>query len=246
MYFGYGSFVSAAADNFRHTGGRIDSKINNGRLEAVIQSLDVEFTLHYDGQAALAARMATIRAAIKNWGFDVGFYHDDNSRSQIFIKDSETSSGVRITRYPFPEGTEGAGNYATGLVGGCSFQAEYLPAQWFGFSPGGNNANVVGYGQTVSYQGNGGVRRLIQEFTSGPPEGYIVADKTKCHATQAGAVVQEASAPDSFGQPIAPLWPNLVINESYTITKSNEQIDAKKWRCSLEWNYQFESVGPFS
>ncbi|MBA3483124.1 MAG: hypothetical protein H0T51_15055 [Pirellulales bacterium] len=245
MYFSYGSFNSVPADNFRYAGGRVDGKISNGRLEAVFVSMEFEFTLHYDGQLALSNRMATIRAAIREWGKDVGLRHDDGTPSQAFITSAETTSGTRITRYPFPEAAENAGNYASGLKGACSFQAEYLPQQFNGGGSGGNGGVVVAYRQTVSFQGNGGVRRLIQEFTRGEPEEYITADKTKCAATQSGEIVQEASAPDTFGQPIAQLWPALIINESHAITKTNEQISDDKWRCTLGWNYQFESIGPF-
>lgn len=247
MHFGYGAFRSIDADNFRHAGGRVEGRINQGRLEAVVVSLDFEFTLHYDGQLALSARMATIRRAIRLWGYDVGLYHDNGSPSEVFIRSAETSSGVRITRYPFPDATEGAGNYASGLKGGCGFQAEYLPGQFLGagWGGGGNEVVVVGLNQSVTYQGTGGPRRVIQEFTQGPPAEYVVADRTKCRATQSGSLVQEANAPESFGTPLAPLWPDRQINESYALTYVNEQVSDDKWRCTVNWNYEFESVGPF-
>lgn len=247
MQFVYGSFAARPEDNFRHTGGSMTSRINNGRHEAVIVTLDFGFTLHYAGQAALAQRMREIQAGIRVWGSNVGFLHDDGSKSTIFITSAETSSGTRIKKYPFPDADENNGNYASGLKGSCSFEAEYLPQQYAngGAGGGGGGFVIVAFSEATSMQGNGGKRVIWQEFSSGPPEPYTTADQTLCRATQAGQIVTEANAKDSFGQVRSPLWPQYLVNEAEAITKTNDELGEGKWRCTLAWNYQFEKGGPF-
>lgn len=248
MQFRYGNFRSREHDNFAYKGGGITARRNqSGRLEAVIVTMDFEFTLVADGQAALNLRFGQIQNAIIHDGYDVGMYLDSGQPSRIFIRSAETSTGTRITKYPFPDPEIPGADYATSLKGSCSFSAEYLPPQFLGGGEGGgDNATLTSYRESVTVTGNGGPRTVVQEYDRGLPERFVVADRTKVVATQEGSAVYEADAANVYLDRTRPIWPNLLINESESTRKETVQLDEKRWQSTIAWNYQFESVGPLS
>src|SRR5688500_6680169 len=112
MRFGYGAFRfeqgEASLRGFRTVARRNEK----GSLEKVTVTLDIDFEIIRDGQAAIKSRFDQIATAIRRDGRDAGFYHDSGARSAIFIVNSETASGVQITQYPSLEPDDGA-DYAT-------------------------------------------------------------------------------------------------------------------------------------
>lgn len=242
MQFIYGTFQGQPSDNWAYAGGSRTGVYKNGALASILQTVQYKFTIHADGQLALAARMQQIKNGIKYNGFNVGFLHDNNTPSHYFIDSSQTTSGVRITSYPWAQPEIPGADYATSLHGTCAFDAELLPEQIPG--GGGVGSVLVSYAESLSVRGDGGPRTAIQEFITGPPERFTLCDQTPCYATQSGAAVLEGFSPSQFSTVSAPMFPDLLIHESKGERRNVEQLTNQKWQCSIEWEYNFESIGP--
>lgn len=243
MRFIYGTFQGQASDNWICTGSQKVGVRKNGQLTSIITSMDFQAVVHADGQLALSARMAQIQSGILYDGGNVGLLHDDGTPSRLYLDSSQSLSGVRITRYPFPEPNIVGADYASSLACRCSFEAEYGAIQIGG--GGGPAGNVlVSFTESFGVQGNGGPRTAVQEYLTGAPEKFTLADKTAVYATQTGAAVLEGDSQSQFGSISRPLFPDLMLNTSKGEKRTITQLTNGKYSCAVEWSYEFESTSP--
>ncbi len=245
MRFIYGDFNGQESDNWACVGAQKTGVYTNGQLTSIVASLDFQAVVVADGQYALSTRMAQIQAAILYNGKNVGLLHDNGTPSQMFLDSSQSQSGVRITRYPFPEPNIRGADYASSLTCRCSFEAEYSSNQIGGEGPAPSNV-LVAYNESLSYLGNGGPRTAIQEYITGAPEKFTLADKTACFATQTGAAVLEGYNRDQFAAISVPYYRDHVTHDSIGERRTITQLTNGKWSCAIEWEYKFESIGPFA
>lgn len=243
MRFGYGAFRfeegEAALRSFR----TVPTRNDKGFLEKITVTLDIDYEIIADGQAAIKSRFDQIANAIRRDGRDVGFYHDSGARSAIFIVNSQTASGVRISQYPSLESGDGA-DYATHHKGSCGFTAEYLPAAFGGKGgSGGGGGQITNYGESVSVRGTGGPRWGVDVVDRGRPRRFKLADYTPVTATQQGSVTVVSKNP--FYPPAnPPLWPGLEDEEQREISPDLQPANDGAWQCTLNWSYKFTSPGP--
>lgn len=101
----------------------------------------------------------------------------------------------------------------------------------------GRDTNFVSYRESITYFG-GGPRKVITELRSGTPVEFQVSQATPYHAVQTGAAVHRL-APYSN----SPYWPaNIIDPENRQSTSESKTTDGY----GSSWNYQFQSVSPFS
>lgn len=246
MRFGYGTFRFEDGEASLRTFNRAVTYAQNGFAERIAVTLDIDFEIVRDGQAAIQARFDQIAAAFNRNGKDVGFYLDSGVPSRIFIKNSDTTSGVKITQLPSIEADDGA-DYATHLKGSCGFMAEYYPAT-LGLPSGGQtgqNGQTTGYRETVSVRGTGGPRVAIDVTDRGLPKRFILADRTPVFAQQSGSLEVLSESP-YYPAPNPPLWPALVDPEQTEVTRDLAPSDDGSYRSSVSWTYQFQSPGPLT
>ena len=243
MKWVYGSFQSQPGDNFAYAGGSRTAVYKNGQLTSVLTTVDYTFTIHADGQLALAARMQQIKNAIRLNGFNVGFLHDDGSPSHYYLDSSQSRSGVRITKFPFALPEIPGADYATSLHGSCSFEAEHAPDQIVGGGSAGDTA-LVSYTESYSVRGNGGPRYAMQEFSSGAPGVYILCDQTPVYASQKGSAVLEGES-RSFPTVNAPFFRAPYLDsETIVDSKVVTQMADGAYQCVQEWSYDYKFPGP--
>lgn len=244
MRFIYGSFNGVESDNWACVGAQKTGVYTNGQLTSIIASLDFQAVIVAADQYALSARMAQIQAGILYNGKNVGLLHDNGTPSQMFLDSSQSQSGVRITRFPFPEPNIRGADYASSLTCRCSFEAEYSSTQLGGQGPAPSNV-LVSFTESFSYLGDGGARTAIQEYITGSPEKFTLADKTACYATQTGAAVLEGFSRDQFASVSVPYYPDDLMHDSKGERRTITRLTNEKWSCAIEWEYKFESVREF-
>lgn len=242
MKFGYGGWRAEDGEFAVRTFSTVGKRGQNQQLESVIRTLDVEFQIIREGQAAISTRFAQLEGFIRFDGRDVGFYQDNGSPSRIFIRNAESTSGVYITQYPSVTPEDGA-DYATHLKGTCGFAAEYAPTGFFGGSGGGGRQQLSSYDETLSFQGNGGPRVGWAESDTQRARAYVLADYTKCMATQTGRASWVVDTP-TWPSPNNPLWPRHLVNEADGVQKTLRQSGGQ-FECTTTWNYSFEGSAPF-
>lgn len=243
MRFGYGAFRfeqgEAALRGFR----TVPTRNERGFLEKITVTLDIDFEIIRDGQAAIKSRFDQIATAIRKDGRDAGFYHDSGARSAIFIVNSETASGVRISQYPSLEPDDGA-DYATHHKGSCGFSAEYLSPAFAG-GGGGGQGQVTNYAESVSVRGTGGPRWACDVVDRGRPKRFKLADYTPVNATQQGSITVISKTP-FYPNPNPPLWPALEDQEQREFTDDIQPASDGAWSCTRNWSYRFLSEGPLT
>lgn len=240
MRFVYGTFNGVASDNWACTGAQKVGVYENGGLTSILATLDFQAVLHAADQYALSTRAAAIQSGILYNGKNVGFLHSNGTPSRLYLDSSQSQSGVRITRFPFPEPNIAGADYVTSLMLRCSFEAEYSAPN---INPGGApSPNVlVSYAESFSVTGDGGPRTAIQEYIKGAPEQFVLADQTAVYATQRGAAAVEGFN-KSFSQVSAPLFPDLLEHDSKGETRTITRLTDGKWNCAIEWEYRFKSI----
>lgn len=244
MRFIYGNFQGADTDNWACTGAQKTAVRKNGQLTSIITTLDFQAVIIADGQYLLSQRVAQIQAAILYDGKNVGLLHDNGTPSKLFLDSSQSQSGVRITRYPFPEPNIAGADYASSVTIRCSFEAEYSGVP-IGGGGGQTPPNVlVSFTESLAITGDGGPRTAVQEYIKGDPEQFTLADKTAVRATQSGSAVVEGFSGNSFASVSEPLFPGLLKRDSKGERRVVNQLTDGKWSCSIDWEYQFESTGP--
>jgi hypothetical protein len=241
MRFIYGDFQGLESDNWACTAAQKVGVRKNGELTSIVASFDFQAVVVAADQYALSARMAAIQNGILYDGRNVGLVHDNGTPSRLYLDSSQSQSGVRITRYPFPEPNIAGADYASSLTCRCSFEAEYSAPQVGG---GGGISNVlVSFVESLGVTGNGGARTAVQEYITGDPEKFTLADKTAVYATQTGAAVVEGFS-RNFYQVSSPLFPGLLLNDSVGERRTITELTNGKFSCAIEWEYKFESTSP--
>lgn len=242
MRFIYGEFNGEESDNWACTGAQKVGVYSSGQLTSIIASMDWQAVVVAADQYALSVRMAQIEAGILINGKNVGLVHDNGAPSRLFLDSGQSQSGVRITRYPFPEPNIAGADYASSLTCRASFEAEYTAVQQGG---GGAPGNVlVSYAESLSVRGNGLARTAVQEYITGEPEKFTLADRTMVTATQRGAAVVEGFSRSQFADLSTPIFPDLLMNDSKGETRVITRLTNAKWSCAIEWEYNFESTSP--
>lgn len=244
MRFGYGAFRFETGEASLRGFRTVPTRNEKGFLEKITVTLDIDFEIIRDGQAAIKSRFDQIATAIRRDGRDVGFYHDTGARSAIFIVNAETASGVRIAQYPSLEPGDGA-DYATHHKGSCGFTAEYLPASFGGNQNGGTNGQMTNYAESVSVRGTGGPRWACDVVDRGRPRRFKLADYTPVTATQQGSITVISETP-FYPNPNPPLWPALEDEEQRELTPDLQPASDGAWQCTLSWSYRFLSEGPLT
>jgi hypothetical protein len=240
MRFGYRTFRGEIGEfscrSFTMVGQRNDRRT----LGSVLVSMDVEFEIIRDTQAAITTRFNQIKAAILKDGGDVGFYQDNGARSAIFIDSSRTTSGVYITQHPSIVQGDGA-DYATHLKGSCSFAADLAPEDFGGATA--NDGGLTRYQEVMTFRGNGGPRKVVVAGDRGDPVSYTLCDRTPVYATQSGRATWSGNRV-WYPPPNPPLFPGLLDGEHEEPSYEIADATGGRCECTTIWNYPYQSVKP--
>lgn len=240
MYLKVGSFSFETGEAQMRDFSTALPRNEAGFTDKVTTNIDIEFTVIRSTQNAVTSRINQIRNALRD-GVDVGFYHDDGSKSAIFVDSSQSLTGTMLTKFALVP--EGPGDYVTHHKGTFSYTAEYLPASISGNSSGPRQSTVLGYRESVTVKGTGGPRIAWDTVNKKKPRRFVLADYTPVAATQVGSI-EVVAAGLWFPDPKPPLWPRLEIGEETTFPKDYEEQSDGRFKMTLGWNYQFISDGP--
>lgn len=228
MYFRYG--------NFTHLPGEVAfqgldiKKLRTVRNQAFRyqKTLSCGLEIVANGQSAIRSRMLAISNAYSVDGYDAGFWHDDNTRSGIFLDNGSSESGVIVLDFPSPARVDGA-DYATHHAMGFSLSADYIPQ---------DAAELLDYAETIAHRGTAGPRTAWQVTDTGEPIQWTLAQRTTQVVIQSGFAVGRRSYP----QPNAPMFGMQYLKHEETEVR-RESPDLNRrfytgWK--TYWTYVFE------
>ena len=183
-------------------------------------------------QSALTTAIAAMETAYGTGGKDVGLYLDDGSTlTAHYLTNSQAAGGVRVTRIAYPEGA--GGEYSFWRSYEIDLEADYQTG----------NVALRDFSESITYQGNGGPRRVLIETLDGFVVEQIVAQRTAFRAIQTG----QASLYGSYPRPPAPIWPAAELPELRQIVPIGPQREGSNLTAyGIQWQYTFQSASPLS
>ncbi len=207
---------------------------DSGRPVRYVTRVDVEGELEGDGQAALSAQEAALRAALLINYVDLAFRSDSGGVTAVSLLNSASLSGVRVVDGPIFAGSDGA-EYATLRRFSFTVEAEFVIA---------NAANaVLSFTETLSITGDGGPDTILRIPINVPLlVRQQISPRTPVFATQTGRAVGHTKYPPVPG----PLWPRPTLQGKRTqINRENpRQLGLACVEYPVSWSYQYESDVP--
>lgn len=231
MYFQYG--------NFAHPPGEVafqslqTRKLRTPRNQAFRYQkvLSCNLEIIADGQSAIRTRMNAISNAYSLDGFSAGFYHDDNTRSGIFLDSPSSESGVVVVDFPSAQRGDGA-DYATHEPMSFTLAADYIPL---------DAAEIIDYAETVSHRGTAGPRTTWQVTDIGDPVQWTLARKTTQVVVQSGFAVGRRGYPN-FNPPMFPQ--QFLKSEESEVRRETPDLNRQfytGWKIYWTWVFEFGS-----
>lgn len=189
--------------------------------------------------------------------FNVNLHLLDNSQAETAHKiiASATNGGIVVENigYPIGDGSE----YVLSRSYQIAIRADYGARS--ANAPGGNSGGGIGeggggqpntlirYQESLTFRGNGGVRRVVREIRNGYPVEQIVSQRTPVFASQRGSATGYFAPP----RPPRPIWPAFVINADSEVTQVSPTrvgvgVSLESLVYETSWNYQFVAPGPLN
>jgi hypothetical protein len=232
MYFRYGNFTHPPGEVAFQSlqTGKLRTPRNQAFRYQKVLSCGLEIIAN--GQSAIRNRLLQISNAYSADGYDAGFWHDDNTRSGIFLDNASSESGVIVQNFPSPAAVDGA-DYATHQAMGFSLTASYIPL---------DAAEIIDYAETVSHRGTGGPRTVWQVTDTGTPVPWMLAQRTTQVVVQSGFAIGRRGYP----QPNAPMFhQDYMKHEETEVRRETPDLDRRfytGWK--VFWTYVFEFGTP--
>lgn len=181
-------------------------------------------------QANIKADAQELENAYSLDGRDWALYHDDGTKSHLFLDNAGSHGGVRVVDFAWQR-QDGA-DYATGSMQyNVTLEATY-PV---------NSGAIIEYRESIDITGTGGPRVAFDECIFGPPQGQQVQQRTLVRASQRGSAVGFMGyvlRPD-------PLWPQWLLQPEVAIGYDTPTKDGNSFTdYPNRWSYSFLSPVP--
>jgi len=199
-------------------------------------------------QSELSAQDLAARSALSVPGRNFGLYHDDGTLSSTRI--INTPNMLKATRVTGVDAPAGDGpEYASVRTLFFTVEASYLINAAVLVGPGGspvtpgtgpNGELLDSWKETLTFQGNGGPRKLYQEVIDGPAIEQQVLPYTIVRATQSGTAVGILRPPPYP----PPIFPNPISESFSQAQESPERTSQGHVKFPISWSYSFQSATP--
>ena len=181
------------------------------------------------GQANIRAAAQALESAYSADGGDWALYHDNNSKSHIFVNNSGSHGGTRVD---FSWAQNDPADYATGsLQYNIGVEATYPVLL----------GAIVEYKESVDITGNAGPVVAWDQTIFGPPQAQQIRQRSLVRATQRGSAV-------GYGGYVTvpqPLWPQWLQNENIGQGSDTPNKEANSFfDYPSRWSYSFVSPVP--
>jgi hypothetical protein len=204
-----------------------------GQAYADRRSFDVQGVLTASGQAALSIATAELEAALLVQNAALILYQDDGvTPSATFLLPTGSTTGVRVTRGPNFESTQGP-EYATERKFTCTFEAEYALTS--------NRLTLLEFTESITFSGGGPLYSCVPAL-QGPPIRFRLYDQTPYRAIQKGSATGYLDYPVIPG----PIWP-AALKQAPEITPTGPKRQGQAHTGFVtSWVYEYESPFPLA
>lgn len=183
--------------------------------------------------ADLTSKLAALENAYAITNQDIYLLTDAGGSTAHYLRNADTVSGIKpiSISYPVGNGAEYTTFRTYEIVVEARFDAE---------EGNGNKNNTVSYSQQISIQGTGGPQFVVKTPRYGPPIYQMVSRKSPIHISQSGSAVGLRYYPE----PTPPIYPQLLLPESYNITRTSPKNDTREGvrDFPINWSYNFIMV----
>lgn len=191
-------------------------------------TVDVQGYLEADGQAAIAAAMTAMAAALRRPYQDLVFRTDAGGEAYHVLRNAGSVSGVRVVAGPdFPQSM--GPEFATLRTFTFSAEAEY-PAD-------GSALLLMAYEETLDF-GGGGPLYVHKPSLNGPPQKQLIYPQMPYTAVQRG------SSTGYLAYPVLPqpLFPGALKENGRFSRKTPRRRGNAYEGFTVTWEYSYESV----
>lgn len=204
---------------------------DRGYVAGFTHTYKLRGVLQAASQAALTTAINALEQAYAYGGYDAGMYLDDGvTLTSHYLTNSLTAGGVKCLDISYPNGPAEYTTYRTYEI---TLQADF---------PIGTNA-LRDFNETVSFEGNGGPRKVLIETLDGYVVEQIVSQRTAYRAVQSGSMQSYGGYPN----PPAPIWPGAELVDQRRISPISPQVEGKSRTIyGAQWQYVFQSAYPLA
>jgi hypothetical protein len=225
----YGTYSHAAGEVKLDSIERRHEFDERGGVDKRIETWTFSGLLVGTSQSDLTTKMSEMQTAYAKHNVDVVFKPDGSTTGAHSMTAAAALQGPRCSSFSWGSQTESEysvhRSFSVTVEGVFEFEA--------------NTNDVTNFNESVTIQG-GGARRQLVEFISGYPQEFQLCEYTIVTATQTGS----ATGRDTYPDIPDPLWP---ANEDLTkrsITKnspSRNENDSEKY-FTVSWSYGFDFI----
>jgi len=231
MYFRYGNFVHPQGEVAFE--GMSSNAIRSPRNQPLVIRKTLACSLEIVGadQVAINNRLILLQQAYASEGkaHIAGFYLDNGQRTQIEINGNQSETGLIVSSFPTPQAVDGS-DFSTHLKVGFTITADFVPF---------NAAELVDYGESLSFEGTAGPRTVWQVTDTGEPRQWTLAQKTTQKVVQSGFAVGRTGYPTANARKYSDVFLNA---ESAGTSYDTPQLNGAAYRLyRVNWQYRYEA-----
>lgn len=216
---------------------RVMIRSDRGYAQRLRVTLSVRGELLTESQGAMTAAMEGLLRAVSADYADVVIKDDDGNVTPFKLLNSETIDGVKLVQPPTFTDLGGA-IYALRVPFSIAWEADFKPDSVVN---GTGQPNVLEYGETLTFSGNGGPLKAITLTPRGEPIESTLALRTPYFATQSGSI-RTLGPVTSYPRPI---WPEKLVGPASSTALTAPVIrNGVPESYGAQWSYQFQSITP--
>lgn len=210
---------------------------DRGNAQRLRVNLGGRIDIQASTQSAMTTAIETLLRAISRDYQDVLIKDEDGNRSAFSLSNSDSIDGVKLIQPPsFTDLSRAI--YALQVSCDVAWEADFTVDSVVN---GSGNPNVLEYGETLTFSGNGGPLKGITLTPRGEPIEVTLAERTPYFATQSGSI-RTLGPVTSYPRPI---WPEKLVGPASSTALTAPVIrNGVAESYGAQWSYQFQSITP--
>lgn len=210
---------------------------DRGYAQRMRATLSGRGELFAETQSGMTAAIEGLLRAVNRDYVDVIVKDDDGNTTPFKLLNADAIDGVKMIQPPTFTSLDNT-IYALRVPFEIAFEADFSPDNVVN---GTGQPNVLEYGETVTFGGNGGPLKQIVSTPRGEPIEVTLAERTPFFATQSGSI-RTLGPVTSYPRPI---WPEKLVGPvSSTALTAPVIRNGVAESYGAQWNYQFQSITP--